>query len=39
MVEAVEERGATDAEAPVETEVNRSDRPATPVEPINEGST
>jgi hypothetical protein len=28
-VEAVEERGATDAEVPVETEENQSDRPPT----------
>jgi hypothetical protein len=37
-VEAIEERGATDAKVPVETEVNRSDRPVTPVGPVVEGS-
>jgi hypothetical protein len=31
MVEAIEELGATDAEVSIETEVNRSDRPTTPV--------
>jgi hypothetical protein len=38
-VEAVEEWGATDVEVPVEIEENWSDRPATPVGPVIEGST
>jgi hypothetical protein len=36
-VEATEEQEAPDAEILVETEVNRSDRPATPVGPADEG--
>jgi hypothetical protein len=38
MVEAVEERGAIDAEVPVEIEENQSDRSATLVRPVIEGS-
>jgi hypothetical protein len=37
-VEAAEERGATDAEVPVKIEENRSDRPATLVGLVIEGS-
>jgi hypothetical protein len=38
MVEAVEEQGAIDAEVPVEIEENQSDRSATLVKPVIEGS-
>jgi hypothetical protein len=38
-VEVAEERGATDAEVPVKIEENQSDRPATPVGLVIEGST
>jgi hypothetical protein len=37
-VKVAEEQGVTDAEVLVEAEVNRSDRPATPVGPVDEGS-
>jgi outer membrane lipopolysaccharide assembly protein LptE/RlpB len=37
-VKLVEERGATDAEVLVRAEVNWSDRPATLVGPVDEGS-
>jgi hypothetical protein len=37
-VEGAEERGVTDVEVPVETEVNRSDRPTTPFGPVNRES-
>jgi hypothetical protein len=37
-VEAVEEQGATDAEVPVKTGANRSDRRTTPVGLVDEGS-
>jgi hypothetical protein len=37
-VEAAEEQGATDAKVPIETKDNQSDRPATQVGPIDEGS-
>jgi hypothetical protein len=37
-VKATEERGATNPEVPVETKVNRSNRPATPVGPVDEES-
>jgi hypothetical protein len=34
-VEVVEQQGATDAEVPVETEINQSGRPATLVAPVD----
>jgi hypothetical protein len=37
-VEAIEKWGATNAEVLVETEVNRSDRPPTPVGPVDKES-
>jgi hypothetical protein len=37
-VEAAEGRGVTDAEVPVEIEVNRSDRPTIPIGPVNKES-
>jgi hypothetical protein len=37
-VEAAEEQEAANAELPVKTEANRSDRPATPVGSVDEGS-
>jgi hypothetical protein len=37
-VEVAEEQEAANAELPIETEANRSDRPTTPVGPVDEGS-
>jgi hypothetical protein len=34
-VEGTEEQGATNTEVPVNTKVNRSDRPATPIGPVD----
>jgi hypothetical protein len=38
-IEVAEEKGVADAEVPVETEVNWSDQPTTPVRPVDGGST